>query len=88
MTKSFKQNVTSAVAITLEISQMFQGHGFHCETNTGPCVRTAILYFCLTFLNAFRCRQMPCLAQAPKQSHCSTSLWLGEATETIWHTVT
>ena len=63
MTKSFKQNVTSAVAITLEISQMFQGHGFHCETNTGPCVfslqaisilRTAIFYFQLAFLNAFR----------------------------------
>ena len=25
----------------------------------------------LTFLNAFRCRQTPCLAQAPKQLHCS-----------------
>ena len=33
-------------------------------------LRTAVLYFRLALLNAFR-RQKPCLAQAPTQPHCS-----------------
>ena len=33
---------------------------------------TVVLYFRLAFLNAFRCRQTPCLAQASTPPHCST----------------
>ena len=36
--------------------------------------RTTVLYFRLPFLNTFYCWQMPCLAQAPTQPHCSYQL--------------
>ena len=34
-------------------------------------LRTAVLYFRLDFLNAFRCQETLCLAQAPTRPHCS-----------------
>ena len=60
----------------------FQDCGFHCETNTGPCV-FSLCYFnslnCHSLISTFSsqhhcnafCRwQTPCLAQTPTQTHC------------------
>ena len=77
-----KLMVVSIVIINEAKHNTFQVRGVHCETNRGPCV-FSLCYFnssnCRSLFstfssqhhcNAFRCRQMPCLAQALPQTHC------------------